>query len=228
VTEHNSLGRPRLGAAAIAFAGALVFASGCTGGASKVSTDGGPSSRVLVPEATAKAEIAKLRATVPPSQASALADGVVTLTEYEAAETRQVACLKAGLAALSPPGSGLTIQIIGPTLSADDFAYTYSTRFVGEPMPDFEASPRVERSCFDANLGAVEQAYQLRLLSDRGYVDTKRKGFDGCLTSKGAAPGPDPHAAIRADQARTQGGSEAFHECVGKFPSMNALPLASS
>jgi len=157
----------------------------------------------------------------PTQQRAQLADGGVSLEEYRSAVDQTRGCLRDALAA-----QGVTVEIPEPTLSSDQYEFSYRYRVSPKPdgtMLNPDLVSQLDRGCRAQFLEATEDVYQLRARADGAFNDSVRERLERCLQDKGidhnidgdardvaAAAGDAPDGAVPVEVA----------ECLIDLPSV--------
>ncbi len=118
-------------------------------------------------------------------------------------------------------------------LSADDFEGLVSYRATpanGDAASAGVASrvlDDVELECRHAHLDAVELAYQARLMSDGGFVDSVSGSFSRCLEAAGLRAGnaEDARALLvrAASVASSSDDGDPTGDCIARHPAVNTI-----
>lgn len=231
----------RLGVATVITAGGAVGALSLAGEEAASAT---PLERLIsVAPEQADQRIARLAENAPSTQAAALADGHATLGEYRAAVAGTVGCLQSGFRQLVAdlrregriaPGGQMSIEVHGPTVSADEFAlvYSYSTEYGGLIDPssqDLATLSELDARCQSTNQSQVEEAYQLARLSDEDFVSQVTADFVDCLAAAGLdALGSSERQIIESIFAPEGDQRESVGRCLQQTPSVNTGLSADS
>lgn len=160
----------------------------------------------------------------PAAQQDALADGVVTTAEYEAAVRSSMRCLREDLAAARPAIAAHPPEFTGPAWTDDRFSFVYDYRLL-----DDELDPRpYDRSCQQRTSRSVEALFHVQRWADRAYLERTGRAFHACLDAASlpgdAADGPRSRfrSVITDPTVDDQGAIEA-RKCIGAHPSIGDL-----
>jgi hypothetical protein len=146
---------------------------------------------LLVDEEVAHQAVADLTRRADGRQAEALGDGAVDAAEYRAAVESAQRCLVSGIeAAAAEVGIAAEVVTSPAVFSPDGFLLEYGYSVDVEPGAEIppDALDRVDDiggSCVQGESLAVEQAFQLGLRSDPGYVEEVLGSLEGCLAGEG-------------------------------------------
>ncbi len=130
-------------------------------------------------------------------QAAALADGVLTRREYDAARDRVVACLEAnGLVVHREPGRGP---------GGVDELWAESPPSAGDLGDVF-------LECYERHQGKLSMVWAEQNRPTADALSVRASALDSCMASKGVAPKPLSELWDKADE-RT-----AYFECLAEVP----------
>jgi hypothetical protein len=145
---------------------------------------------------------------VPDSQREALADGVVSYVEYEAAVSSTIACIEAaGLKILEQPH---------PDPSGKVLEYSFAA---GMDLAEAERSNAISRACYKEHQAAIDIMWSAQNTPSQDVLAEARQSLDACLREalEGA---PIPYGQL-PDWVR---GSEAFLPCLEDIQRQYGLP----
>ncbi|MGH2607782.1 MAG: hypothetical protein ACRDHF_01725 [Tepidiformaceae bacterium] len=145
---------------------------------------------------------------VPESQREALADGVVTYPEYEAAVRSTVAC---------PEEAGLTIlDQPHPDPSGTTLRYSFAA---GLDLADAKRSNATHRACYVEHQAAIDMMWSAQNTPSEDVFAQARQSLTQCLREA------LPDAAIPDGQVPDSvRGSEAFLPCIAGVQKQYGLP----
>ncbi|MEX0783136.1 MAG: hypothetical protein WD557_10830 [Dehalococcoidia bacterium] len=145
---------------------------------------------------------------VPESQREALADGVVTYVEYEAAVFSTIACIEAaGLKILEQPH---------PDPSGKVLEYSFAA---GMDLAEAERSSAIHRECYVEHLAAINILWSAQNTPSQEIFAEARRSLVECLSE--ALPGAITPGAQVPDWVW---GSEAFLPCLEDIQKEYGLP----
>jgi hypothetical protein len=132
---------------------------------------------------TPAADSVRIDAGIPVGQQAALADGVVTLQEYEAAVQRTLACATAAGVKVEPtPGAGLRPTSFG---------------FASASREELAASHKRVDACREAHLNGIEMALAHQPVA-ADVIDQSRQLLAQCVSSRLAVGSFDANSVVRA------------------------------
>lgn len=193
-----------------------------------ISTPAPDGAEPVVEAGRSRAEAARDRDRIvrdaPAIQSAALADGRVTVAEYEAAVRRSRQCLAADLAAARPSLTSQPPTFTGPTWSADRFTYSYDFRLT---IDDLDPRP-IDRACQARNSRAVEALFHVQRWADPAYRVRTSTAFHACLDRAGlparSVRGPRARfEAVLADASVDDQAAIEARKCIGALPSIGDL-----
>lgn len=174
----------------------------------------------------------------PEPQQDALADQVVTASEYQVAVQEAVEC--ATDAARSKLGTSVEVVQNPAKWSTDDFTVdaTFEVRMASgfganmteeeilEAMATLEVDPDDSAACRATFADRVERVYRVGLRSDINYLNDRHREFVSCLTDAGMlVSGLDEMSSgdVLAKALDVAKGNEPVIECITAFPSLTEI-----
>lgn len=185
------------------------------------------------------------------SEKAAFSDGKITLGEYQAAKGQATACLSGRLGAAADKALGpdmVTVAIVGPELSKDEFELTYSYQLTPSPRLNQDKITESMLAVPDQIMGEcerqysddIEVAYQVGLLNDEAYVKRIESTVTACLRESKVPVGDGdsarqslmkvlgPAAAAEESSAADDEPSAAdrARDCASESPAIMAAPAS--
>lgn len=188
--------------------------------------DGSVAGIIAVSPAVADERVSALAADAPDAQRAALADGEVTLPEYEAAVRSTVSCFESGFAEIvdSPSGPRALLTMDPIVVSPDSFEVTYSygvTTTATPTQPEHAAVAALEERCHRDMQQNVKDVYQTRLLADPAYVSRVATEFTACARDAGVSSlGASAEELVAALQQIDPDTQSALRTCFDRTPSV--------